>query len=69
MKMPELSGPTMSLGPNKQGRPVPETRSEANEMLEQTQKLKGKADMSEEKVKDHSRLLLDEVLEGSEQVI
>ena len=68
-KMSEASGPTASLGPNKYGRAGPENRNEAFEMLEQTKKLKGKADMSLVEVENQSRLLLDEFLhEGNEQV-
>lgn len=69
-KMSEASGPTASLGPNMYGRrPQPETRSEAGDVLEQTRKLKGKADMSPSEVENQSKLLLDEYLhEGSEQV-
>ena len=69
-KMSEVGGPTMSLGPNIHGRHVPETRSEANEMLEQTQKLKGKCDMSDVEIENQSKMLLEEFLSaGNETVI
>lgn len=68
-KMPEAAGPTMSLGPNIHGRHVPDSRSEASDMLEQTRKLKGKCDMSTGEIENQSKMLLEEFLhEGSETV-
>jgi hypothetical protein len=67
--MAEIGGPTMSLGPQVHGHPVPDKMCEVNYVLEQTKQLKGKPDMSSERVKNQAVLLRDEIISnGSVQV-
>jgi hypothetical protein len=66
----EVGGPAASLGLPSAGRPVPDTLSDANLVIEQANLLKGKPDMPDQEIQKQAKLLLEEFLnDENEKVI
>jgi DNA-binding helix-hairpin-helix protein with protein kinase domain len=62
-------GSSASVGHLNRSRPVPENLAEAREDIEQAKQLKGKKDLTPDKIEQYARLLVDEYLhDGNETV-
>ena len=66
----EAGGPAASMGVPPAGRPVPDTLSDANLVIEQANLLNGKPDLSRQEIEKQAKLLLAEFLnDENEKVI